>query len=98
MRKYLEDQLDAIDASVFSGDEFFDAENRKEFRRLIERWEKELKSFDKMDSEIHSQNNNTENIMNIDREHIKQWQANALPVPSAERLKGRHRQTKRVTL
>jgi len=40
MPKYLDDQLDAIDASVFSGDAFFDAENRKEFRRRMERWEK----------------------------------------------------------
>ncbi len=28
----------------------------------------------------------------MDRDRMKQWQANALPVPSAERLKGRHRQ------
>ena len=56
MRKYLEDQLDAIDASVFSGDAFLDAENRKEFRRLMDRWEKELKLFDKMDAEIQLEN------------------------------------------
>ena len=56
MRKYLEDQLDAIDASVFSGDAFLDADNRKEFRRLMERWEKELKSFDKMAAEIQLEN------------------------------------------
>lgn len=51
MDKYLEDQLDAIDAAVFGGDDFFDPANRKEFRRLMARWERALKSFDEISSE-----------------------------------------------
>ena len=51
MRQILEDQLDAIDAAVFSGDSMHDDDTRSEFRRLMARWEKEMKSIDAMQLE-----------------------------------------------
>jgi hypothetical protein len=45
--KRLDDEyLDAIDAAVFSGDIFHDEDNRKEFRKLLERWTREMDALD----------------------------------------------------
>jgi FMN phosphatase YigB (HAD superfamily) len=47
----LEILLDSLDAEVFSGDIFHCKENRKKFREMMERWESELKRFDKLEKE-----------------------------------------------
>lgn len=45
--KRLDDEhLDAVDAAVFSGDIFYDEENRKVFRKLLERWTREMDALD----------------------------------------------------
>lgn len=45
--KRLDDEhLDAVDAAVFSGDIFHDEDNRKEFRKLLERWTREMDALD----------------------------------------------------
>lgn len=45
--KRLDDEhLDAVDAAVFSGDVFHDEDNRKEFRKLLERWTREMDALD----------------------------------------------------
>jgi len=38
--------LDAVDAAVFSGDVFHNEDNRKEFRKLLERWTREMDALD----------------------------------------------------
>lgn len=49
--EYLEKQVDALDASLFSGDAFFDKMNRALFRKMIARWERELKRLDEAEAE-----------------------------------------------
>ena len=45
--KRLDDEhLDAVDAAVFSGDIFHDEDNRQEFRKLLERWTREMDALD----------------------------------------------------
>lgn len=45
--KRLDDEhLDAVDSAVFSGDIFHDEDNRKEFRKLLERWTREMDALD----------------------------------------------------
>jgi len=45
--KRLDDEhLDSVDAAVFSGDIFHDEDNRKEFRKLLERWTREMDALD----------------------------------------------------
>lgn len=45
--KRLDDEhLDAVDAAVFSGDVFHNEDNRKEFRKLLERWTREMDALD----------------------------------------------------
>jgi hypothetical protein len=38
--------LDAVDASVFTGDIMHDEDNRKKFRVLLERWTQEMDALD----------------------------------------------------
>lgn len=38
--------IDDVDAAVFSGDVFHDEENRKRFRKMLERWTKEMDVLD----------------------------------------------------
>ena len=38
--------IDDVDAAVFSGDIFHDEENRKRFRKMLERWTKEMDVLD----------------------------------------------------
>ena len=40
------EHLDAVDAAVFSGDIFYDEDNRKKFRKLLERWTREMDALD----------------------------------------------------
>jgi len=40
------EHLDAVDAAVFSGDIFHDEDNRKKFRKLLERWTREMDALD----------------------------------------------------
>lgn len=49
-RKYLEDLWDQIDACVFSGDPFYDAALRQDFRDFMARWERGLKEFDRAEA------------------------------------------------
>lgn len=42
----VEDVIDALDASVFNGDLFFDDENREDLRSWMARWEQQLKEYD----------------------------------------------------
>lgn len=41
-----DEHLDAVDAAVFTGDIFHDDDNRRKFRRLLERWTLELDALD----------------------------------------------------
>jgi DNA repair exonuclease SbcCD nuclease subunit len=41
-----DEHLDAVDAAVFSGDIFHDEDNRKKFRKLLERWTREMDALD----------------------------------------------------
>jgi DNA repair exonuclease SbcCD nuclease subunit len=38
--------IDDVDAAIFSGDIFHDEENRKRFRKILERWTKEMDVLD----------------------------------------------------
>lgn len=38
--------IDEIDAAVFNGDMFFDQANREDFIRMMERWERQIKSYE----------------------------------------------------
>ena len=38
--------IDEVDAAVFSGDMFHDEQNRKEFRKILERWTREMDGLD----------------------------------------------------
>jgi len=49
---HVEKATQEIDASIFSGDAFFDVEERTELRRLMARWERGLLEFDRMDETI----------------------------------------------
>ncbi len=40
------EHLDAVDAAVFSGDIFHDEDNRMKFRKLLERWTREMDALD----------------------------------------------------
>lgn len=53
--KLVHNEIDFIDAAVFSGDLFLNKENRKDFREWIARWEKQLADYDdipELDDEI----------------------------------------------
>jgi len=47
----VEEAIDQIDAAVFSGDTFVDQTARQQFRDMLARWERGLKSFDELDEE-----------------------------------------------
>jgi hypothetical protein len=51
LRPHIENLLDNVDAAVFTGDQFFEKHARAEFRRLMARWEKELKTYDELPHE-----------------------------------------------
>lgn len=38
--------IDEIDAAVFTGDMFFNKDNRSEFYRMMKRWDQQLKSYE----------------------------------------------------
>lgn len=40
--------MDDIDAAVWSGDLFYDSENRQRFREMMERWERGLKAAEEV--------------------------------------------------
>ena len=43
--------IDEIDAAVFSGDTFFNKDNRSEFYRMMKRWERQIKTYEDFDNE-----------------------------------------------
>lgn len=45
-----DEHLDDVDAAIFSGDIFFDMDNRRSFRELISRWLCELEKIEKIRS------------------------------------------------
>ena len=51
MRDYIKDACEEIDAAMFSGDAFADAEERKALRDYLERWGRELKNWDEIAAE-----------------------------------------------
>lgn len=51
MRKYVEDACEEIDAAIFSGDEFHNAESREKLREYMARWERGLQGHDSSDSD-----------------------------------------------
>ena len=51
MRGYIEQALDEVDASIFTGDAFLDENHRIELRDVMYRWEMKLREFDKIDDE-----------------------------------------------
>lgn len=44
--KHVDDLIDSLDASVFTGDFLFDKSDREEFKMMLERWSKEVKSYE----------------------------------------------------
>ena len=54
MRDYIKDACEEIDAAVFSGGAFADAEERKTLRDYMERWGRELKNWDEIAAEAAS--------------------------------------------
>ena len=52
MRDHIEDYCDSLDAAVFSGDQFMEVEARTRLRWFMARWEKELQSWDRIDSQF----------------------------------------------
>jgi len=52
MHKNTARAFDEIDAAVFSGDAFIDNEERAKFRSFMNRWEKELLSFDELNNSL----------------------------------------------
>ena len=46
MHPKIHQAFEEIDAAIFSGDTFINAENIKELRRLMERWERGLKEHE----------------------------------------------------
>ena len=48
MTNWLMESCDKVDASVFSSDALVDEDNRKEFRKYLESWGKELNRFEEI--------------------------------------------------
>lgn len=46
MRDYIYNACEEIDASVFSGDAFYDKEHRKQLREYMARWTRELMAIE----------------------------------------------------
>lgn len=45
---HFENELDHVDASVFSGDALADKDTRAHFRRMLKRWEKEVDMWEEV--------------------------------------------------
>jgi hypothetical protein len=45
-QRLVNDEINSIDAAVFSGDVFLNAENRADFREWMSRWERALAEYD----------------------------------------------------
>lgn len=54
MRDYIKSACEEIDAAMFSGDDFTDAEERKALRDYMERWGRGLKDWDEIAAEAAS--------------------------------------------
>lgn len=52
LRHYTEDAIDSLDATLFSGDEFYNPEAIAKFRKILKRWEKQLKSCETVNSTL----------------------------------------------
>jgi len=50
--KYLFDAYEEIDAAMFSGDTYEDAEEREELRRLMARWERGLIAAEEFEAQF----------------------------------------------
>ena len=50
--KLMEDQIDDIDAAIFSGDTFMDTEVIADFRSMMARWEKQLKENEEIIADL----------------------------------------------
>ena len=48
---HFEKAVDVLDAEVFSGDSLFDAKNRELFKRMLERWQRSLVTWEEMAKE-----------------------------------------------
>lgn len=46
--KLMENQIDDIDAAMFSGDTFMDTEVVADFRSMMARWDKQLKVYEEL--------------------------------------------------
>ena len=49
MNRFIDEICDAVDAGVFTGDHLADKETREEFKRLLERWAREVKVWEESD-------------------------------------------------
>ncbi len=47
--KFLDEQTNCLDATVFSGDCLFESENREHLKMMCERWLREIKSQEEID-------------------------------------------------
>lgn len=55
-QRLVDGPIDAIDASVFSGDVFHDKKNLAAFREILARWERELKLTEEANAEAENDN------------------------------------------
>lgn len=51
MHESVEQAIDEIDAAMFSGDTFYDDDNREVLKKYIARWSKEIDEIEYFDSE-----------------------------------------------
>ena len=70
MRNYNEASCEQLDAALFSGDDFLEAEERNELKEYIERWTRRIKEIEEMENQevwhkLVGKNKNDENINSI---------------------------------
>ena len=55
MRDYIENACEDIDSAMFCGDAFHDPEHRRELTKYIERWQREMATYQELDDELAEQ-------------------------------------------
>lgn len=53
MRRYIEKACEEIDAAMFSGDSFDNAEERKSLQKYMDRWKEQMKFMDDLDKTVY---------------------------------------------
>ena len=52
MSRFIENECDAVDAGVFSGDSLLDDDTRAEFRILLKRWHRKCNEWESLSKEL----------------------------------------------